>query len=256
MILRYASALGAGAATILLFACSGASSAPAGPDVDSGTTMNPPDAGGGMDSATPPVPDGSPGPADGNLPPPPPGDSGPDGTPTRKQCTNNFGSALTTGFGRMDGYLVSIVPPGTHGCNGDADHVHLQVLMSGSVYDVAIDIHSTMDPNPNVSIDEISHALVGGAWSEGWHTTVSVDYVASLGIHSTQFTETPEAQLATQIETALANVNHVSVYAQGYGPTGCHDVHRTSGYRDGAVVMYPLSSAPQWLVFHFSTQSF
>jgi len=36
-----------------------------------------------------------------------------DGTPTRQTCTSNFGDALSAQatYGRLDGYLVAIVPP-------------------------------------------------------------------------------------------------------------------------------------------------
>src|SRR5262249_9474429 len=59
-----------------------------------------------------------------------------DGTPTRVPCTGNFGALLSAIHGRMDGYLVSIVAPGgSHACNGDASHVHLQVQVHGATYD-------------------------------------------------------------------------------------------------------------------------
>src|SRR5262245_49460666 len=57
-----------------------------------------------------------------------------DGTPMRRPCTGNFGSALSTSFGRLDGFLVAIVPPGNGGCNADTDHVHLQILVNSAVY--------------------------------------------------------------------------------------------------------------------------
>src|SRR4051794_24097371 len=63
-----------------------------------------------------------------------------DGAPTRIACTSSFGAALTNTptFGRLDGYLVAIVPPGGgSACNADSSHLHLQVRMNGAVYDVA-----------------------------------------------------------------------------------------------------------------------
>src|SRR5438132_12017259 len=65
--------------------------------------------------------------ADGGQPP------SDDGAPRRIACTNGFGSALSTSFGRLDGYLVAIVPPGHRGCNGDQTHLHLQVESGGAV---------------------------------------------------------------------------------------------------------------------------
>ena len=66
-----------------------------------------------------------------------------DGTPTRDTCTSNFGDALSADptFGRLDGFLVAIVPPANmQACNDDESHVHLQIRMSGMIYDVAIDV--------------------------------------------------------------------------------------------------------------------
>jgi hypothetical protein len=34
-------------------------------------------------------------------------------------------------------------------------------------------------------------------------------------------------------------VNHISVYAAPYGPSGMHDVHRRGSHNDGAIVMDP-----------------
>src|SRR5262245_11877839 len=45
---------------------------------------------------------------------------GGDGTPTRQPCTSTFGSAMSATFGRLDGFLVSIVNPNTTtSCRGD-----------------------------------------------------------------------------------------------------------------------------------------
>src|SRR5207237_9283680 len=35
-----------------------------------------------------------------------------DGAPIRLPCTSNFGSALSTGYGRLDGIPVAVAPPG------------------------------------------------------------------------------------------------------------------------------------------------
>jgi hypothetical protein len=184
----------------------------------------------------------------GGPPPPPKGDAG-DGTPTRQACTGNFGSALSSTHGRLDGTLVSIVGlGGGQGCNGDGSHVHLQVKMNGGIYDVAV--------NSDTLIAERDLPLPDGAWSEGWHTSDALDY-AQLGLHSGDFTKpsSPSA-LAQQIESALANANHVSVFATGYGPSGAHLVHRNNGGgSDGAIVIYPLSTPAHVMMFTFTTTS-
>ncbi len=182
------------------------------------------------------------------------GDSADDGTPVRMPCTSTFGSALSTPHGRLDGTLVSIVmPTDKNGCNADSSHVHLQVLMNGSVYDVAVNVS---DP-ANVDFLEEDLALPDGAFSEGWHTGAAddLDYV-SLGFHDTDFTAIPEDTLAQMLSTELADVNHISVFMTGYGPTGGHDVHRQGSGEDGAIVIRPLSALPHILLFHFATQSF
>ena len=177
-----------------------------------------------------------------------------DGTPTRVACTSNFGTALTSVHGRLDGYLVSIVPSTqSHGCNADNQHVHLQVKMNNEVYDVAVNVE---DP-ANVDYLALDHALPDGAWSEGWHPGQAglLDYPTTLGVHAGDFTATPQAQLEAAIDSELASANHVSVFMTGYGPDGGHLVHRNGNGTDGAIVIDPLG-APRILVFHFSTQSF
>lgn len=183
------------------------------------------------------------------------GGGGIDGTPTRQACVTPNGTAITTSFGRLDGYLVALVPPGQHSCNGDSDHLHLQVKANGAIYDVAINMKSQQDPtNPDVFLAERDLKMPGGAWAEGWHAA-SDDYV-QLGLHSTDFTQMPLAQLAAKVEADLGPANHISVLCTGYGPTGCHDVHRRGGNADGAIVMNPLSPASHLFFFHFAAQTF
>lgn len=187
----------------------------------------------------------------------PPGPVGPDGPPAREACTSTFGTALSTTFGRLDGALVAIVPAGHHGCSGDADHLHLQVKAGGAVYDIAVTMASTMSGSmPEVFLAEKDAPLANGPWSEGWHAGDKFDYVHNLGLHAADFTATPAAALAAKIEQLLSTVNHISVYATGYGPGGGHKVHRNGGGQDGALVLEPTSATPHVLAFHFSTQSF
>lgn len=171
-----------------------------------------------------------------------------DGTPMRRQCTSAFGNALSTSFGRLDGFLVAIVAPGTRGCNGDSSHVHLQVLANNAVYDVAVNVdgmfhEQDLAPPP------------GNAWSEGWHTGVGDTY-SGLGVHSSQFAQSTVAQLGPKVEQALANANHVSVWATGYGPTGVHLVHYQGRNNDGMVVINPLSPTAHVLMFAFQGDTF
>jgi hypothetical protein len=217
---------------IALAACGGTGS-PGNPDAPPGTADAPP--------GTADAPPGSP-----DAPP------SSDGTPTRVPCTNNLGSALTTVHGRLDGYLVSIVPTSQHNCNGDSSHVHLQVKANGAVYDVAVNVSDPQD------VDYLAKdmALPDGAWSEGWHPgqAALLDY-PTLGVHAKDFTPTPQATLEQTLDTELADVNHISVFMTAYGSDGGHLVHRNGQGNDGAIVIRPLG-APRVLMFHFATQSF
>jgi hypothetical protein len=177
-----------------------------------------------------------------------------DGTPTRRTCTSQFGNALTTTFGRLDGFLVAIVPPGGGPCNADDSHVHLQIQVMNQTYDVAVDVANSAGPD-DVHTTTREMALPGAAWSEGWHTGVSVDYIG-FGIHSTDLTLETKAQLTTDIMTDLATVNHISVFATGYGPDGVHLVHREGSLHDGLIVTQPLSPTAHLRLFSFSTQTF
>jgi len=188
----------------------------------------------------------------------PGGDSGnhvvDDGTPTRVACTSGFGSALSSTHGRLDGFLVSIVAPGHNGCNGDSDHLHLQVKMKGALYDVAVTVVSTTAGSPDVSYTEWDGALPTHPWKEGWDASAALNYT-SLGVHSPRFTATAKADLVATLNTALADVNHISVYGTGYGSDGMHLVHWNSGY-DGAIVIEPLSTPAHWLMFRFPEDNF
>lgn len=179
-----------------------------------------------------------------------------DGTPTRLPCTSTFGSAMTTAFGRLDGFLVSIVNPNTTtSCRGDDNHIHLQVQVNGGIEDIAVNVASTSG-NPDVFFRTVGAALRGGAWTEGWHPGQTLDYPSNLGVSSGSFTEETLTQLTTSVDNLIANANHVSIFATGFDPTGGHLVHREGSSHDGAIVINPTTSNPTYLLFRFSTQSF
>ncbi|HWU90090.1 MAG TPA: hypothetical protein VN253_22660 [Kofleriaceae bacterium] len=171
-----------------------------------------------------------------------------DGTPTRLPCTNSFGSALSTSYGRLDGILVAIVPPGTPGCNSDPNHVHLQVRLDGSIYDVAV----------NVNVDVLTTmrevAVTTMPWAEGWHAGFGISY-PGLGVHAGDFTGSTTSQLVTDLIAELETVNHISVYGTGYNQSGAHLVHRNNGF-DGALILRPLSNPPSVRMYRFATQTF
>jgi hypothetical protein len=177
-----------------------------------------------------------------------------DGNPTRQACSPNFGSGLTAVHGRLDGYLVTILPPKTgYNCNGDSDHVHLQVLMMGAVYDIAVNVKD--DTGGAVYFLAKNMVMPDGAWSEGWHPGYGLGY-ASLGLASTDFAAVVEAPLATEIENELASVNHISIFGTGYNANGAHLIHYNGGTNDGAIVLEPQDSPSRLLMFHFASDKF
>jgi hypothetical protein len=185
------------------------------------------------------------------------GGSGDDGPPTRQACTGNFGTALSTLHGRLDGFLVSIVPPGgSRTCNADSDHVHLQIVMNGATYDVAVNVHD--NSGGDVLYRTVDATIPGGTWAEGWHTDAvgKLSYVDTLGLHAADFTATPQATLSKAISDELAQANHVSVFSTGYGGDGTHLVHYRGGNFDGAIVVNPQATSSRLLLFHFADQSF
>jgi hypothetical protein len=176
-----------------------------------------------------------------------------DGTPMRLPCTNQFGTALTQVFGRLDGFLVAIVAPGGGGCNADSSHLHLQIRASGSIYDVAVNVGSTGMEDVHTTTRELT--MPGPAWSEGWHPGLTDDYVA-LGVHAPDLVLETRAQLTSEVTADLASANHISVFATGYGGAGVHLVHHNGSNRDGLVVTRPLSNPSHARMFSFSNQVF
>jgi hypothetical protein len=176
----------------------------------------------------------------------------PDGTPTRQPCTNNLGSGLDQQHGRLDGILLAIVPTTQRSCNGDTSHVHLQVRVEGSIYDVAVNVS---DP-AGVGFFAQDMALPGAPWTEGWHPgqAALLDY-PSIGARAAAFTLMSESMLSAALDTELATANHVSIYMTGYGPDGGHNVHRRSSGLDGAIFLRPQGQA-RALLFRFVDQSF
>jgi hypothetical protein len=183
----------------------------------------------------------------------------PDGPPSyTSACTplaSETGTAIDTMHGRLDGYLAFVVPiGGSHACNGDDSHLHLQIRAGTDIYDVAVD---TGKFTGDVSLYEADMPIPDGAWAEGWHGADDLTYT-SLGIHSTEFAPEDPTTLGAKLQAELAGVNHIAVFGTGYAQgNGCHDVHYESGNgHDGAIVLEPLSTSPHMLFFRFSTDTF
>ena len=173
----------------------------------------------------------------------------PDGAPQYRACTGTFGDEVGTDeYGRLDGFLRAVVVTGTgFNCRGDDDHLHLQVEAEGRVVDVAV--------NLDVGVAEVDHAPVE-AWSEGFHTGVTFDYVRDLDTHAAAFDDASAATVESRVTAALSSANHVTIYARGYANDGVHDVHRNGSLRDGAIVAKPTEGSAHYVLFRFSDQAF
>ncbi len=172
-------------------------------------------------------------------------------TPLSKQN----GTAVSTSYGRLDGTLVYVVGQGASpACNGDDSHIHLQVEVSGDVYDVAVDIGKSSD---EVGVDKQSIDIPGGVWSEGWHDADSLGY-KSVGVHSPSLLLAKPSAVAAQLEGLLAATTHVSIFCTGYDQhNGCHDVHYQNGTStDGAIVLDPSTANASVVFLRFSGDNF
>lgn len=172
-------------------------------------------------------------------------------------CDDMFGDALTSSFGRLDGTVLAVVRPADTQCPlVNDDHVVLEVTMNGATYRVVINIQSSFG-DPDVRYLELDHALPGQSWSEGWHTGVSLDYVADFGVHTgPPFEAVPLAELADRVADAITIGEHVSVFSESSGGASSHKVHRNQGTTDGAIVLRPDGPSPKALLFHFENQTF
>ncbi len=173
-------------------------------------------------------------------------------------CAATFGMDLTPAFARIDGTVVAIVPPGDEACaEPNSTHLVIQVMMGGAVYRLVVDVLSNQG-SPNVLFDEIDAPLAGDAWSDGWHTDAPLDYVTTLGVHSTDFTAMVEGDLVTKITSEIDLGAKISIYATATSsePDSAHLVHRNLTNEDGAIVLGPDGTSPHYLLMHFDEQTF
>jgi hypothetical protein len=178
-------------------------------------------------------------------PPPPPA-----------PCTDRFGHALTTSFGRLDGWLVAFVPPRAKRCKSDDRHVHLQLDVDGDAYDVAVPLG---DPDaPDVWFKETTARMLGGPWRAGWSPGQTLDYVRTFAMHSNDFEMLPREMLLRKLEAELSSKRRVSIWATGYAPGRAHEVHRgaDNAQHDGTIALDPDSPRSRFLLFRFARQRF
>lgn len=178
-------------------------------------------------------------------------------TPNNAQgCVGQFGQALTSAYGRLDGTVVAVVRPADSQCpQPNSDHVVLEVSMKGSVYRAVINIQSDFG-DPVVGYAIVSHALPAPAFEEGWHTGIFFDYVVDLGVHSNMFKPIPLTELADAVACSLEIGQKVAVYSFSSGGSSSHKVHRNSAKQDGAIVVDADGPSPKVLLFRFADQIF
>jgi hypothetical protein len=188
-------------------------------------------------------------------------DAAPDAPPKAVPCSpeSGFGSGVTAGFGRIDGTVLAIVPPNDQDCaEPNSTHLVIQVSIADGAYRMVVDVLSTSG-SPEVLIDELDTALVGPAWSEGWHQPVAVDFPTTFGVHSTSFTAMEQADLVTKITNEISLGSHISIYgtATTSEPHSPHLVHRYPDVpsSDGAIVIDP-DTAPHFILLNFDEYTF
>ena len=176
-------------------------------------------------------------------------------------CAASFGNALTNAHGRVDGIITAVVEPGNMRCaQPNNDHVIVQVRMNNAIYRMVVNIESNGTVK-EIRMRTLPHALVGPAYSEGWHPGINFDYVTDLGVHTTDegWTAEPLQAASKRIADAMTIGAPIAVYATSSGGTfasGAHLVHRNLPGLDGALVIDPTGTNPQFMLFHFENQSF
>ena len=168
-------------------------------------------------------------------------------------CATSFTSFLDTGFGRLDGIVRAVVPPGHPTCAlPNSDHLVVQVDVGAVTYRIVVNVKSS----GNVRLDETDAALPAPAFGAGWHLGGSLDYVTTLGVHTATFTPHPMDELVTRITDQIEIGMPLSAYSStSGGVSSTHLVHRNKPDQDGALVLDPTGS-PHWLLFAFSNQTF
>lgn len=174
------------------------------------------------------------------------------------RCAATFGSALTAGFGRLDGTVLAIVQPKDKQCAlPNNDHVIVQLKLLGAVYRVVVNVQSDRaGADIRVSYLEKAMKLPAPAWAEGWHTGVTLDYVKDLGVKASEFTPFTLLELSGKIADVIPLDAKVSVYSDTSGGSSTHLVHRNDGTKDGAIVLDPEGPSPKAMLFRFATQDF
>jgi hypothetical protein len=170
-------------------------------------------------------------------------------------CVDTFGQSLGDGFGRLDGTLVAVVPPGSSCPRPNSTHIILEIRVGSEVYRMVTAVVSTIG-NPNMAIAERDAPLAGPPWSEGWHLGVTFDFVDTMGLHRLDFAPKSKAEMTAAITAPLEPGAHISVFGTVEGqPDSGHLVHRNTPGADGAIVVGPEAS-PHYVMLRFDNQLF
>ncbi len=172
-------------------------------------------------------------------------------------CASTFGTAITQAFGRLDGTIHAVIPPADRQCAMENQtHLQIEIESGGQEYRMFVNVQSDQGP-PDVYLEELDAALPGNPWADGWHPGVLLDYVAQLGLHSTDYTQVPMAQLVPLISDELNLGDRISVFASSSNnnSNSAHLVHRNPTNHDGAIVLHP-DTSPHWITMHFDEQVF
>jgi hypothetical protein len=138
----------------------------------------------------------------------------------------------------------------------NSTHLVVQLTMGGDAYRLVVDVLSNQG-SPDVWFAENGAPLPAPAFAEGWHVPASFDYVTTLGMHSSDFSEMNQADLVAQLTSELELGAHISIYATAgtTEPDSAHLVHRNATNADGAIVISP-ETAPHYLMMRFGEQTF
>ncbi len=178
-------------------------------------------------------------------------------------CAAEFGTGFTAAFGRVDGRVTAVVPPGVHCPFENDDHLVIQVALGDAgIHRLVVNVRSTSaDPNVYFLAAKLG-ALPAPDYAEGWHPGLTLDYANTLGVHSDAdagWESLDMAHASARVYDALEVGAPLSVYASSSGPpyaSSVHLVHRHAHNDDGAIVVNPRSASPTWLLFHFAEQTF
>jgi hypothetical protein len=173
-------------------------------------------------------------------------------------CSSTFGNAITQAFGRLDGTIHAVIPPDDQHCAmSNQTHLQIEVESGGREYRMFVNVQSDQGP-PDVYVKELDAPLPGLAWADGWHPGLLFDYIAQLGLHSTDFTQVTTALLVPQITDELILGDRISVYASSSNNNSdsAHLVHRNPTNHDGGIVLHPDGASPHWITVRFDEQVF